>query len=71
MKRYKTMSVPGACTMVESSYGQWVKLDDVRSCFGVGFECNCEKMYEAPSYEYGMNSDGVSWICPAHGYKKK
>lgn len=53
--------------MKEDPAGKWVKWEDVKDIILI--PCNCE--YESERRE-GFVSDILrSWICPAHGYKKR
>ena len=53
--------------MVEHPQGKWVKWEDIKAVEGqvlesIELKCNCGEMLAHHSY---------SWICPAHGYKKR
>ena len=77
MKRYKKLittipiwpggEIKNASKMVEDPQGEWVKWEDVKAVEGqvlesIELKCNCEEMVAHHAY---------SWICPAHGYKKR
>jgi hypothetical protein len=81
MKRY-TLHNPtrGAKYMVHTGQGEWVKFDEVKDIlyklgYGAGekhieriVECDCKEKVDAfNSYD---GHDTLSWICPAHGYKR-
>lgn len=49
----------------ETTYGDWVKWEDALKFIQSGSkECNCERM----AYRVALKS--LTWICPAHGYKR-
>ncbi len=67
--------------MIEDDSGEWVKREDIEGILqykdqlqgykleAEGLKCNCE--YESERREGFSSKELLSWICPAHGYKKR
>lgn len=87
MKRYKVfgpineITKLSVCMMREIPDGEWVRWDDVKGILQYkdqlkgytlesgGLKCNCE--YESERREGFISDELKSWICPAHGYKRR
>ncbi len=78
INKYMAMIVPH---MAEDLNGEWVKWEDVKGILqykdqlkgykleAEGLKCNCE--YESERREGFSSEELLSWICPAHGYKRR
>lgn len=79
MQRYKAKIFEGVIVFDHDDNGKWVKYEDVKLWIETkppeitieSIECNCEELCEVPYYNHRrFGSEGQSWLCPAHGYKR-